>query len=154
MGLSVILHENVSHVSQCVDDLNCFLAHVINEQFESNISQLKKGEYYVSEKRTRSISYPYSYHAEFRSHLCVLIGLKYDYWRENKDPGNCFHELLFFADNEGCIDWKTSRKLAADFINNEVKAMLSDNARFKEFYKEWMDLLLVASNEGNVIEFT
>lgn len=151
MGLDVILHERVTQVNQCMYDYGCFQAFVIDPLFEKNISKLNKNSWYVSEKRTHFFGYSYSTHANFRSFLCELIGKEFNYWRDFHNELDPFHELLYFADNEGCIDWETSNKLYNDFLAYEKEVAKSP---FKEIYYDWLRLFEVAKKEGNVIEFS
>lgn len=151
MGLDVILHERVLKVDQCMDDGNCFLAHVIDSSFEKNISKLHKNSWYISDKRSRVFGYAYGFHADFRSFLCTLIGKEGNYWRDYHNESDSFHELLYFAGNEGCIDWVTSNKLYNDF---EAYKKEVGNSMYKETYYDWLRLFEVARKEGNVIEFS
>jgi hypothetical protein len=157
MGLDVKLHKKVRLFEGMPNDEdyengNVFRAFTLNG-FEDRIKNLEYGKYYISEVQYRTIGYSYSSHSWFRDNLCVIAGLPEKYWRHNHSQEDPFHELLYFADNEGCIDWEASESLYQDFLKFESKALTNTDNAFVNYYIAWMELFNRARINGNVIEF-
>lgn len=61
--------------------------------------------------------------------------------------------MVYFADNEGVLDWETSEKLYQDFKKHEYlakKLFENDIFRLKYFY-QWMETFELAKDNGVVI---
>lgn len=152
MGLDVKLYKSVREVRRSSKNFD-FIAFNYDE-FKDNAKNLTfKGKYRANE-RIWPISYPYGMHMRFREELCKLTGRPAGDWKENHNPENPFHELLFFADNEGTIDWETSRELYKDFENYKRKASEHESAEFRQYYEAWHGLFDKARKTGNVIIFS
>lgn len=117
MGLSIKIYQNYSETE---DEENCdFKAFVITEEWNDRIKNLKIGGLYKAEKMTRTISYPCSYHNDFRRLLCKMLGFEENDWLGEDSKINAdtpFFEFFEFADNEGCMDFETSQELYKDFL--------------------------------------
>lgn len=155
MGLNVKVFENVEITLS--DDYD-FIANVIDENWNDRIKNLQKGERYKGERlKSVGLSYPYSMHNEFRDQLCRLIGFNSRDWRQdNKIPENTpFYEFFEFADNDGCIDWKTSEELYKDFKFYEILA-INKLAQFNMVatYLEWLQIFDSAKQVGSVIVYS
>jgi hypothetical protein len=135
MGLSIKIYQNYSETT---DEENYdFEVYVIDEDWKDRIKHLKPGGIYTAEKKTRTISYSCTNHNDFRRLLCEMLGFEKDEWLgENKkiNSETPFYEFFEFADNEGCMDFETSKELYKDF--------LTYNTKFVEMYKDLGDYVL------------
>ena len=157
MGLAVRVYKNIK---QTDNEEECdFEAFVIDDDWKHKIKNLEEGKFYVGECVDRSISYPYSAHSRFRESLIKLIGredlLKADGtidW-QNLPSDIPFYDLIWFADNEGCIDWETSERIYKDFKAWETEA----DEFYSEFqigkYKEWLNVFDLG-RQGGVVVFS
>jgi hypothetical protein len=135
MGLAVTVYQNYSETED-VENYD-FEAYVVDEDWNDRIKNLKVGGCYKAEKSTRTISYPCTYHNDFRRLLCEMLGYEKNEWLiENSkiNPETPFFEFFEFADNEGCMDFETSTELHKDFLIHHTK--------FTELYKDLGDYVL------------
>jgi hypothetical protein len=135
MGLSIKIYQNYTKTED--EDNYDFEACVVTEEWNDRIKNLVIGGLYKAEKMTRTISYSYSYHNDFRRLLCEMLGYEKDEWLGEKSKINSetpFFEFFEFADNEGCMDFETSRELHKDFLIHHTK--------FIEMYKDLGDYVL------------
>lgn len=81
----------------------------------------------------------------------------YGMWRDdlrrqfnpNTEPDNPFYELIWFADNEGCIGALAAAELLADFrANKDAYVPIADWAREK--YEDWTRAFELAADGGLV----
>jgi hypothetical protein len=96
----------------------------------------------------------YTHHGEFRRALS-LAALGVDTMEVGADPASFreapFFELIYFADNEGCIGPLAATDLAADFAEGHdsgVRAKLSDEHQAR--YDKWSCAFTLASGNGLV----
>lgn len=160
MGLDVSVYRNIK---KCTNEEDyCFTAHVIDEQWNYKIKNLKKDADYSGLECDASVSYGYGSHSSFRRLLLEIIGRK-DLinddeikWEElSKETEMPFYELINFADNEGCLDWEISEKLYEEFVFWKVKAIsyLVSNGwlSFSERYLDWLNVFKNGKDKGVVV---
>ena len=98
----------------------------------------------------------YAYEDSFEFRAGSYSG--YNWWRsdlESLSDGDSFMELVDFADNEGVIGSKVSRKLYVDFVDNyekakEVSKKNTDKEYFISKYECWMKAFDMARYNGAV----
>lgn len=82
----------------------------------------------------------------------------YGRWREDlqqrfnpeRDPDKPFYELIWFADNEGCIGPEASRDLLADFLLHFERYPADEG--YLALYKHWLQAFKLAA-DGGLVEF-
>lgn len=104
----------------------------------------------------------YSGHHEFRELLAEAMNHTYeDYTTDGiRDPYWPFYELIYFADNQGCIGPDAAHDLAQDFLVHQytvkyyVRQRLNDidATNFIYVYDHWMDAAYLARQDG-LIQF-
>jgi hypothetical protein len=135
MGLSIKVYQNYLETEDAEN--YDFQAYVIDENWNDRIKNLKPKGFYKAEKITRTISYSCRYHNDFRRLLCEMLGYEKNEWLVENSKINSetpFFELFEFADNEGCMDFETSRELHKDFLIHHTK--------FIQLYKDLGDYVL------------
>jgi hypothetical protein len=160
MGLDVTVYQNIQVLNPTnkeIEDMDYdFIAFVIDDAFKPRIKNLIEDAFYSGDNVYDDISYAYSYHSRFRNMLGILIGLKNSEWTDGEKlkPEMDFFELLWFADNEGCIDWETSEKLYNDFKRNQEKAneLFGYDEDFIFNYERWTKAFYLGKEKG-VIKF-
>jgi hypothetical protein len=99
----------------------------------------------------------YTWEDSFRFRAGSYSG--YNMWRsklEDFATGDQFQELINFADNEGVIGPVDSKKLAKDFIDNELSyiAFIAcsgvDEDWYIDKYMDWKNAFIMASENGAV----
>lgn len=156
MGLNVTAHKNIKFLSMNEPsdnqwDEGVFRAFVITPKWNNRISELKIDGYYIPKESESFVRYAYSNHFRLRNAICRLIGVAENSWRiDELEPGSDFEEWLNFADNEGVLDCKTSKKLLQDFKNWEREAEQQLNEWHLKNYKNWIETFEFASENGAV----
>ena len=83
----------------------------------------------------------------------------YNLWRDDlrqqfnhaTDPDRPFYELIWFADNEGCIGPDAARDLLADFEQHAGRyAPAAHEQYFREKYADWTRAFRLAAQSGLV----
>ena len=161
MGLDVRVYQNIKEVADA-DDAD-FTAFVVAEEWEWKIKNLKKEAHYVGTCVDHTISYPYSRHSRFREMLIRLIGridllqadgqINWDELPTEQGSDIPFIDLVFFADNEGCLDWEVSEKIYQDFKKWEDKVDADGGLSEYdvELYRDWMNVFDLARQNGVVV---
>ena len=155
MGLSVRIYQNYSIV-QDKEDYD-FKAYVVDENWLDRIKNLVSGANYKGDLICRTISYSCSYHNDFRRLLCEMLGFEKDDWLKengkiNKDTP--FFEFFEFADNEGCIDFETSKELHKDFLiwHTKFSTLYKDLGVFVlDQYDLWLETFKLGKENGVVV---
>jgi hypothetical protein len=150
MGLDVLVFQNIKKLPKDVEDYD-FVASNYKE-FKERCQNLEWGEKYNGETKKRMISYPYSFHNEFRRELAVLIGKERRFWESpdvSKDVP--FYELFDFADNEGTIDWESSKNLYTDFVEYKQLATEKLPKEYLEYYNMWLETFELGKDAGVVV---
>lgn len=155
MGLDVSVYTDVEI---CCEEDVCFEAYVIDDRWEHKIKNLLRSACYKGDiVPDVEVRYSYSTHGEFREYLVKLTGSNHlldengkIIWAEipAKIP---FIDLIDFADNEGCLDWETAKRLLIDFNKYQSKNEDSNNEYMKSKYKDWHNVVKAASNKGVIV---
>lgn len=156
MGLDVTAHRNIKFLT--IDEPTeeqweegVFQAFVIDPSWKNRISELKDQGFYTSEETEHFVSYGYGNHTYLRNQVCKMIGRDSEDWQKDKlEQGSDFEEWLNFADNEGVLDCKTSKKLLNDFKKWESTAEEKLDEWFLSGYKNWIKTFEFASENGAV----
>lgn len=82
---------------------------------------------------------PYSGYNRWRSNL-------QDQFNPDRDPESPFYELIWFADNEGCIGPDAARDLLADF--RERQAVYVSPPGWESKYRDWTRACELAADSG------
>lgn len=164
MGLDVSVYHNIKLMDNIIDEEDFdydFKAFVIDDDWLDRIKNLEVDRYYSGDNVGHLISYAYSTHNRFRELLLRIIGqekLLLECGRVNWDKLEPkkelpFYELIWFADNEGVLDWEVSEKLFFDFKTYEEKALeyLSDNEWMRDSYLNWMEAFELGKDNGVVV---
>jgi hypothetical protein len=155
MGLTVRVYTDIQETNEKEYDFKVFTL----EGFEKRVKNLKWRANYKGNFVGFFIQYPYSAHTYFRDILAELIGMKKDFWRDLESEEEVylnnselpFYELFDFADNEGCIDFESSKNLYTDFENYEALAKEKFNPKDYERYSNWKDAFFAAKDNGVVV---
>lgn len=151
MGLDITVYQNIKLANEIENSNYDFTAFVIEESWKDRIKNLEYGKHYTG-IAVYSFGYGYSSHGWFRDQLANLTQQNLT-WREAPcTPNTPFYELINFADNEGVIDFETSKKLYEDFIAWREKAYESSDERFIDCYDEWTEIFNHAKENG-VVDF-
>lgn len=152
MGLDVRVYKKIKKVSHMEHEHYDFIAHVIDDKWRDRVKNLEYGAKYVGDSSGFLISYPCRTHNDFRRALCKMIGLDENAWSDRVlDSNTPFFEFFEFADNDGCMDWETSKKLKEDFKNNCVLAEEKLSTDNLEYYMLWFKVFMLASDNGVVV---
>lgn len=153
MGLDVRIYHNVTKAVKN-NEFN-FRAFVIDDKWRDRVKNLEYDEYYNGDSTEWLISYPCRTHNDFRRELCKLLGYDAEMWRDRVvDEKVPFYELFEFADNEGCMDWETAKKLRYDFINIMPEAVEKLSTEWLGIYKDWLSIFTQADRLNSVIVFS
>ena len=155
MGLDVHVFKNITKSND--EDACGFVAFVVSERWNHKIRNLDLNARYTGDVADESISCAYGYHSRFRESLIKLIG-RDDLLKEDGTInwailpcGIPFYDFIDFADNEGCLDWETSKHIYNDFKNFESKAKDFYNDFQFDFYQKWLNIFKTAQNKGVVV---
>ena len=155
MGLSITIYQNYSETT---DEENYnFEAYVIDEAWKDRIKNLKSGGLYTAKKKTKTISYSCNFHNVFRRLLCEMLGYKKNEWLSEANKINSdtpFFEFFEFADNEGCMDFETSKELHNDFSNYKTKffELYKDLGEYVlDQYNLWLETFELGKDNGIVV---
>lgn len=161
MGLDIRVYKNLKFLTDNEDifeedkdfDYDLYV-HVIDPSWEDRIKNFKKG-YYSGEYIFHGPSLPYSSHGRFRKLLCEMLNVVIEEVWEDKHPNIPFHDLINFADNEGCLDYEIAEKLYKDFVDNRDKfAELEGTDYYLGIYDEWIEACKLAADNKGIILFT
>lgn len=154
MGLTITAYQNIEKADES-EDYN-FKAYNIDSNWNYKLGELESGAYYLGDAMAVH-NCAYSTHNRFREYLLQVIGredlLNNDGridWYHLKE-GIPFYEFIDFADNEGCLGWKVSQRLYADFVewNSKAKEFLSEY--YYSLYKGWTEIFSLAKDKGAVV---
>lgn len=152
MGLDVRVFSNVKEAT--IDNYN-FVANVLDDKWVDRIKNLKRGQYYTGDSSDWLISYPCRTHNDFRRQLSLMLGFEADRWLDrDMSEDTPFYEFFEFADNEGCMDWETARKLRYDFLNLMPEAVEKLPTDYLGYYKDWLTIFTQADKEQSVIVYS
>ena len=162
MGLDVSVYKNVVKTD---DDGNySFMAFTINEDWDYKIKNLEKNSFYNGQICDCDVSYSYGSHNRFREELVKMLGRndlisnngRIDWYELIKEKDLPFYDLIYFADNEGCMDWEVSAKLYENFKDNLDKAKIyfSTDLYFLEKYNDWLKVFENGKEINSVVVFT
>lgn len=161
MGLDVSVYKNIKR-TDIEDDVD-FTAFVIDESWKYKIKNLEDGKDYEGEPCNCGVRYAYSTHNRFRETLLKIIGRddllledgKIDWVRVESETEMPFYELIWFADNEGCLDWEISEKLYQNFLEwkDEAVKYLADNEYTKNNYLHWLNVFENGKEANSVVVF-
>lgn len=164
MGLDVSVYQNYKLLDINEEDENYdydFQAFVLEEEWENRIKHLEKGKFYEGDQVAHLISYPYSSHNRFREELIRLVGKSHllqadgriDWDKLYEESDTPFYELVYFADNEGVLDWETSEKLYNDFKQHEFLAnqVFKNEEHNLRRYNNWMETFELGKDKGVVV---
>jgi len=166
MGLDVRTYGNIKLIGNNTDNINTdnnvdFIAYVIDDEWKYKIKNLEYGRGYSGDVIFRGVSYPYSTHNRFRERLIKLIGRDDllddtgDRIKWNELPTEIpFHDLINFADNEGCLDWEVSSIIYSDFEKYNEKAKSEMGEYYYEKYKIWLETFKSAAHNKGVVVFS
>lgn len=155
MGLDVKTYGNIK-LAENEEDAD-FTAFVIDEDWKHKIKNLQDGKAYNGDVIFRGVSYPYSAHNIFREKLVKLVGREELLDSKGKIKWNelpadiPFYDLIYFADNEGCLDWEVSNTIYSDFEKFNEKAKLEMNEDDYSKYETWLETFKSAKNDGVVV---
>lgn len=116
---------------------------------------------YAATPETHTFSFhagSYLGHTQFRNMLAYGINLTlWDYTTDGvRNPQWPFYELIYFADNEGCIGPEAARDLADDFMRYESEVRWhmehsfsdSDVTNVMRLYHCWAEAMRLARHDG------
>lgn len=112
---------------------NVFPLYTLGFEPIEHLTQFQWGYWECETPTSISISVPYSTWGEFRTMLANLVDEKYTHymqWLNNETfAQKPFNEIINFADNEGCFDYKICEELIKDFEQyyDKAKKKLSEN---------------------------
>ena len=158
MGLDVYGYRDVA-ITYDEDDYD-FIVSVIDDNWKYKVENLSYGDKYIGEKVDASVSYGYGMHNRFREELIRIIGRndlivndRIDWDKLCADNTIPFYELINFADNEGCLDYKISEKLYDEFLEWKDIAITycGDNLRLKGYYLDWLEIFKYTRDNGVVV---
>jgi len=157
MGLDVSVYQNIKIIESENDDseefyeVQDFRAFVINDSWKYKVKNLVYDAYYTGDCVGPDFGYPYSAHMHFRNQLASISGDVY--WPNGCDDEKAFFELLYFADNEGCLDWDISEKLYNAFVDNRELAIskLGYDEAFVRRYDVWTEIFKFGKDKGVVV---
>lgn len=161
MGLYVSVYKDIKAADSETEG-DSFVAYVIDDCWKHKIKNLIDGQLYEGRVTDSYVSYSYSTHSRFREFLIKVIGkdeeLLNDHGRIRWDDLSTksdipFYDLIWFADNEGCLDWEVSEKLFKEFEEN-FQAALQMESKYKymvEKYLDWYNIFKDAKNKGVVV---
>ena len=155
MGLSVRVYVNIKP-SEFEED-SAFFAYVIDDDWKHCIKNLEYDKGYTGDMVYEGMDYPYSSHSRFRESLVKVMARADLLDGEGKIKWKVlpkdlpFYDLIWFADNEGCLDWEISETIHADFVlfDKAAKKILSDYEY--NIYKTWMETFAAAKANGVVV---
>lgn len=153
MGLDITVYQKIKLATQEeIENSNYdFTAFVIEESWKDRVKNLEYDKHYTGVP-VYGFQCAYSSHSWFRDHLANLTQQNLNWKTEPCTPNTPFYELINFADNEGVIDFETSKKLYEDFISWRGKAYESNDERFINYYDEWTEIFNHAKENG-VVDF-
>lgn len=138
-----------------------FHASVVDNDLLDRIKNLEINRFYNAECVEDLIEYPHSTHNRFREFLLKVIGRedllfsdgKIDFDKVFVERDLPFYEFIIFPDNEGVMDWETSENLYQDFVkyNFYLPHCETENPRFKDIYKAWLETFETAKDNGVVV---
>lgn len=157
MGLDVSVYQNIKKVELENDDSEEFYenqdfrAFVICDEWKYKVKNLVYDSYYTGDVVGPDFGYPYSAHMHFRNQLASITGDMN--WTNEVDETKPYFELLYFADNEGCLDWEISEKLYNEFVDNRELAMskLGYDEAFVRRYDIWTEIFKLGKDKGVVV---
>jgi hypothetical protein len=158
MGLDVTAVERIALVApidQETDEEGVVCVYE-NPDFPKQADGLAPGWYRAEGRRHDFRAGSYSPYGVFREMLAMLVGRTTEAIWADHAPGP-FYELIDFADNEGAIGPKTSRKLAGDFVVWQDRAKtyaetLGENGPgFLELYSDFRKAFEIAAGSGVVL---
>ena len=162
MGLDVSVYKNIKRTD--VEDEIDFTAFVIDESWKYKIKNLEDGKDYKGEPTDADVRYAYSTHNRFRETLLKIIGRndlllengKIDWVRIENEKQMPFYELIWFADNEGCLDFEISNILYNDFLKYKELAVkyLADDDYTLQKYLDWLNVFLDGKEANSVVVFS
>jgi len=156
MGLSVKVYVNIKP-SEFEEDAD-FVAYVMQHDWKHRIKNLEYDKGYNGDVLVgKGVNYGYSSHNRFRESLMKVMGRADLLDGEGKIKWSPlpkdlpFYDLIWFADNEGCLDWEISETIHADFVlfDKAAKKILSDYEY--NIYKTWMETFAAAKANGVVV---
>lgn len=114
-----------------------------------HLTQFQWGYWECETPTDNGISLPYSTWGSFRTLLASLVDENYtshNYWLDNGTfADKPFYEIINFADNEGCFDYKICEELIKDFEQFYDKAQELYNKKDTEWnwylYKSVMQII-------------
>ncbi len=153
MGLDVKVYRDVHKVVQ--NGTKCDFRAINYPEFKDRAKNLEAmAEYRGTGMPTRTISYPYSTHNDFRRQLAMLLNKSPDFWIGDVPSDAPFYELFDFADNEGYMDWECSENLYNDFVEYREVAEKILSKEWFEVYIEWTETFRLGKEVNNVVEFS
>ena len=161
MGLDVSVYQNV-RITKSEDDYS-FMAFVIDDAWKYKINNLVDGAKYTGDATHADVSYPYGAHNRFREDLLRLTGRsdlltergRIDWDALERESSIPFFELLFFADNEGCLDHSISDTLYRNFLEwlSSAEKFCAEDGYTLGKYKDWLRVFSDGKQEGSVVVF-
>lgn len=171
MGLDISVVANLSPLErQPTDDeeeefYRKYVRIFRHDYFQEQADDLQTG-FYEGEYITSFRAGSYSGYNQWREQLArMALGVEPDVIWANPEAykGQAFFELINFADCEGTIGPKTSKKLYQDFLTfdemakqgyePERKGVFIEQNWFYDKYKEWMEAFQIASTQNGAILF-
>lgn len=156
MGLEVTTYGNIK-LAQNEEDAD-FVAYVISDDWRIKVRNLQYGKGYNGDAVFEGVSCSYSAHSRFREELIKLInrgdlldGKGKIKWVEIPNEIIPFHEFIYFADNEGCLDWEVSLVIYNDFKRFNNKAKLEMSEYYYSMYETWLETFRCAKDYGVVV---
>ena len=150
MGLDVKVFQNITKLPKDSNEYG-FIAYNYKE-FKERSKNLEWEAKYKGETTKRMISYSCSFHNEFRRELAVLIGKERKFWEKPNIPKNVpFYELFDFADNEGTIDWESSKNLYKDFVKYKQLATEKLPICYLKYYGLWLETFELGKESAVVV---
>ena len=143
MGLNITAYEEVTKDSEGE-------IHLYNiDCFRERADGVEEGIYSSVGEEIEFRAGSYSGYNRWRESLAQLVGKTITEIWNNSSPKGPFTELINFADNEGTIGPKTSKKLALDFLKYEEQAKAhGTDGYFYETYTLFKDAFVLASKTG------
>ena len=151
------LHEDFD--DEEMEEVSNATSFYVNPDFQDRADGIEDGWYKYRGEEFWFRAGSYSGYGTFREALCEAThGIDCDaLWQEGCEDME-FHDLINFADNEGCIGPKTSTKLAKEFKKNRKKVYEAfDKQEHAEYYKETYENFykaFVLAGQGGFVKFT
>lgn len=134
----------------------------VNKDFPGRAGRIKHGGIYSYADKFSFRAGGYGWYGGWRERLAILAGYPLSLATEGSRGERChaaacwngavgpFSDLIYFADNQGILGTRVSKKLYADFVAFEDKARADEDEDFLGSYLDWKKAFGMAAYGGMV----